>query len=473
MWNILKLLPIELVNKDVFSFLSLKSIALLERAACGRSSRPHLLHMISECLPFHLPRHQQKNLSFMYWFKRRNCKLQSFHLKLPVHRRNSELDLTVVESIELEIESDVSLEDISIINNVEIGNKILKLVITGTQNLEIMERIGQITPNVKKLYIEEFTNSNEWLTVDLIANWSIEEIYLCDTSIDTSVLVQLISMSSNLKLFRKNRGKCCSESVMRALVQHCPQLTTMSWCDDDDDDDDDDAGDDDHADLFTLQALLTLSDSTLPLEEVGIVPRIPDIPTADLPRCRHTLSKMQHLVTTQLFGRPDLPSFMSCFTELTYLTLDINDDNAYIPVIAQYCKKLRSIQITLTGNTTVENIVLLCSVNPELQKLNIFSKLDCTDDIIIGISQLCPHLRCIGLWQVITITDRTILAISEHCPMLEELDIGRSLLVTESAILQLCQRCERMRLLTVARQSLSVSAYKEIQNSRYVYIILR
>ena len=470
MWNILKLLPIELVNKDVFSFLSLKSIALLERAACGRSSRPHLLHMISECLPFHLPRHQQKNLSFMYWFKRRNCKLQSFHLKLPVHRRNSELDLTVVESIELEIESDVSLEDISIINNVEIGNKILKLVITGTQNLEIMERIGQITPNVKKLYIEEFTNSNEWLTVDLIANWNIEEIYLCDTSIDTSVLVQLISMSSNLKLFSQLGDTYCSESVMRALVQHCPQLTTMIWCDFEDYYDDDYY----NADSFTLQALLTLSDSTLPLEDVSINPRIPDIPPADLPRCKHALSKIHTLNTEQLLGRPDLPSFMSCFTELTCLLFDTLNDNAYIPYIAQHCKKLHNMYFKAASNASAENIALLCSINPELQILTILVELDCTDDIIVGIAESCPQLRTFSYRSVNYLTDIAVLALSEHCPMLEELDIGCSLAVTESAILQLVQHCKGLKQLTVARQSLSVTACKEIQSSsRYVYIILR
>ena len=312
-----------------------------------------------------------------------------------------------MESIELQIESNFSLEDISIINNIEMGSKIICLVFTGTQRIETMKRIGQITPNVKKLYIEEFTNSNEWLTVDLIANWSIEEIYLCDTSIDTSVLVQLISMSSNLKLFRKNRGKCCSESVMRALVQHCPQLTTMRWYDEHDD----------HADSFTLQALIAISDSTLPLQEVDIVPRIPDIPIAYLPRCRRALSKINELNTLQLLGRLDIPSFISYFTALNRLTLHTDIDNAYIPVIAQYCKKLRSIQImSIISDVTAESIALLCSVNPELQHLCIYKHILCTDDIIIGIAKSCPQLRTISLCYVTSLTDIAVIALSEHCP---------------------------------------------------------
>ena len=433
MWNFLKLLPIELVSKEVFSFLNLKSIVLLERAACGRSSRPHLLHMISECAPIHFPRHKQGKFAFMYWFKSRNCKFKPFNLRLPC---DPLVDLTVVESIDLQIESDFSLEDIDIINNIEMGSKIICLVFTGTQRIETMKRIGQITPNVTKLFISKATNLNEWLTADLLANWNIEYMQICNTVIATSALVQLISLCPKMNKFDLSGGTHCSESVMRALVQHCPQLTTMQWY---------------HA-PFTLEALITLSDSTLPLQEIDIVPRIPDIPTADLPRCMRALSKIHKFNTFQLPDRPAISSFMSCFTTLKYLIMHTNNDNAYIPVITLYCKKLRSIQImSIFSDVTVESIALLCSVNPELQHLCIYKHILCTDDIIIRIAKFCPQLRTISLCYVTSLTDIAVIALSEHCPRLEELDIGCSLAVTESAILQLLQRCKRMKQLIVSR----------------------
>ena len=451
MWDLLTFLPIEVVSKDVFSFLNVKSIALFERAACGKSRRPHLLRMLSECLPLHLHHNRQKNMSFMHWFKSRKCKLKKIFLKLPFHSRDREVDFTVVESIVLEMESEVSLEDISIIDNIEIGNKVHTIIFFGFQNLETVERIGQIASNVRILHISKSPNCREWLTVDVIINWKLETIKI-DGFIATTVLVLLISLCSKLKSFefRGNlgTGTDCSASVMEALVQHCPQLNSMRWY---------------HA-PFTLEALLSLSDSTLPVEEVVIAPRIPDISTAYIPRCRHALSKVHSLNTYQLLGRQDsVTEFMSCFTELTSVTLSTNRDNDYIPVIAQCCRKLRYIYL-VSGNASAENVAILCAANSALQSLCVSVDFSFTDAIINEIAQSCPHLSTLCLDQADNITDSAVLALSEHCPKLVALCILNSVLVTEASLLQLCQRCVRMEKIVVPQQSLSASACSEIRS---------
>ena len=447
MWDLLTFLPIEVVSKDVFSFLNVKSIALFERAACGKSCRPHLLHILSECLPLHLHHYQQNNFSFMHWYKSRKCKLKEIFLKLPFHSRDCEVDFTVVESIELEMESGVSLEDITIIDNIEIGNKVHTIIFSGFQNLKTVERIGQITPNARILHISKSPNCREWLTVDVIINWGLEIITINGT-IPTKVLVQLISLCSNLKRFELDGHTDCSVSVMEALVQHCPQLNSMRWY---------------HA-PFTLEALLSLSDSTLPVEEVVIVPRIPDISTAYIPRCRHALSKVHSLNTYQLLGRQDsVTEFMSCFTELTSLTLYTYSDDVYISAIAQYCKKLRYIYLS-SGNASAEQIARLCAVNSALQSLYISIEICFTNAIIVEIAKSCPQLRNIILDKAANLTDTDVLALSEHCPKLVALCILNSVLVTEASLLQLCQRCVRMKQIVVPQQSLSASACSEIRS---------
>ena len=120
------------------------------------------------------------------------------------------------------------------------------------------------------------------------------------------------------------------DAVVMSIAQHCSKLETFKVP---------------FQSEVTYHSLLALSVRSLPLKELSI-PRIPNIPTADIARrCSHALSCIRHLDTYYLHHNgQDAPIFLPYMAGLTNVYL-ADHSIPFIPLLTQYCRKIQVIEV--------------------------------------------------------------------------------------------------------------------------------
>ena len=75
-------LPVELVGTNVFGYLSLKDIVLLERACGSNESHHAFMNITPYCPPIEIPYCKVQYLPTLYWFAKRQCKVDFLNVSL-------------------------------------------------------------------------------------------------------------------------------------------------------------------------------------------------------------------------------------------------------------------------------------------------------------------------------------------------------------------------------------------------------
>ena len=446
MLNLIEHLPVELVGTNVLGYLSIKDIVMLERA-CGSKKTQHcFLELLLHRPPVVLPSSKHRDILALKWFEKRRSKITSLSIQLERGAPSLHVNNIIVENFNLEIDSGMTMERCSHFIQSNTGNLVETIDIYGYHSKEVLEQLSACTGNVKKLKIK---NSDiDWLSISLLEKWNLNEIIFDGCSITLPSLLLIVQTCTELTSI-KLHSTSVDDAAVFAIAQHCPKLEILRlsrYC------------------QITYNSLLTLSNYKLPLKEL-VIPRIPNIPTADIAcRCSHALSCIRHLNTDNLYrNSQDATILLTYMTELTSVVLNYSND-PYLPLLTQYCHKLTKVTVH-SDVLHVTDILSLCLANPLLQALFSYVDYGLTDTALIELIHVCPHLHTLELPYETAITDIGILALSEHCPQLQELEIHNCHQITESAVLQLLQRCRKLTRLVVSSSSLSKETWTQLDKN--------
>ena len=442
MLKLLEDLPVELVGTNVFSYLSMQSIVMLERACGSKESHQSFMEQIPHCTPCELPNNNISTLLTLQWFAKRKCRLLSVDVKLTADNPVFNVTNLMVDNFRLLLDSETTTESLKLLIDNNLGGKVIGIEISGNQNREVIEGISACTRNVEQLTTRYSYNCMDWLTADILSKWKLTRLLLAGVSITLpirTIILQTCTELTSIKLCSNN----IDDAAVIAIAQHCSKLQTLLL----------------RSSNITWTSLLALSERCLPLEELDI-DFIPNIPTADIARhSSHALSCIRHLNTDYLI-RQDASILLPYLTGLTSVYLNYCSDS-YIPLLTQHCHKLTKITV-YNKYYSIADILSLCRNNALLQELSCYVQYNITDTILIELIHACPHLHTLWLPYETAITEIGILTISEHCPQLQWLDITHCKQVTEAAVLQLLQRCCKLTRLEVSSSSLSKETWTQL-----------
>ena len=263
MLRLLEDLPVELVGTNVFGYLSLKDIVMLERACGSKKSHQAFMEQIPQIQPVVLPSSKHTNISTMNWFAYRQCKLYSLYLLLPGDNPGLGVINLKVDYFDLQIDSNITIERMNPLLESNMGFKVKEISIYANQNKEVIEQLSACTENVKQLTIINSYNCMDWLTADILSRWKLKAISLDTTLSAVLLIVQTCTELTSIKLYSDN----INEAVVIAIAQHCTKLETLLL----------------RSSNITWTSLLALSERCLLLEELYTA-SISNIPTADIDR---------------------------------------------------------------------------------------------------------------------------------------------------------------------------------------------
>ena len=447
MLSLLEDLPVELVGTNVFGYLSLKDIVMLERACGSKKSHQAFMEQIPHSPSVELSYKNHKNVSALSWCTKRQCKLRFLTISLPDDNPALHVKKLQLDYLDLDINSTITIESLNPLLESKKGCKISSITVKGIQNREVMEQLSACTGNVKQLTIRYSKNCMDWLTADILSRWKLNEINLIGITGATplvSVIIQTCIELTRIKLYSYN----IDDAAVIAIAQHCPKLETLLL----------------RSSNITWTFLLALSERGLPLEELDIV-SIPNIPTVDIARCcSHALSCIRYFSTSNFHQNgQDATILIPYMAGLNSLFLQKYCDS-YIPLLTQHCHKLTKIAV-YNSNYSVTDILSLCHANPLLSKVAINASIYFTETALIELIHACPHLHTLDLSYETDITDTSILALSEHCHQLQWLDVSNCTKVTEAAVLQLLQRCYKLTRLYISSGSLSEETWTQFDKN--------
>ena len=445
MLRLLEDLPVELVGTNVFSYLSLKDVVMLERACGSEKSHQAFMEQIPHRPPVVLPFWKYTNISTLNWFAKSKFRIQSLTVRLPGNNPGLHVKNLQVDYFELFIDSYTTIECLKPLLESNVGYKVRTLEIVGDQNKEVVEQLSACTSNVKQLTIRNSNNCMDWLTADILSRWKLKEI-----SFDSAIHVELLLVLSKTELTSiKLLSNNIDDAAVIAIAQHCPKLETLLL----------------ESRNITWTSLVALSERGLSLKELDIA-SIPNIPAVDIARrCSHALSCIRNIDINNLHQNgPDASILIPYMTGLTSVRLRYYNCRTSILLLTQHCHKLTIIDVY--GNGYPESDILsLCRANPLLEKIYCHCRCDFTDTTLIELIHACPHLHTLYLPNETNITDIGILALSEHCPQQQLLAINKCHKVTEVAVLQLLQRCRKLTRLGVSSSTVSEETWTQLDKN--------
>ena len=450
MLNLLEHLPVELLGTHVLGYISLKDIVMLERACGSKKSHQVLLDLILYCPSIKLPLNKQRNKLILDWFVITQCRIDTLTLYLP---GNIDIEGLNVDYFNLEISANLSGEYKHVFKDYSIRIKFQAITIFGNQNKEVIEQLSACTSatfrSIKELSIMCSYNCMNWLTVDVLSRWKLNEFFLASSSVTTSDIVTLIAQTCTELTSITLDSHAVDDAAVIAIAQHCSKLENFVLLDDP---------------TITYNSLLALSERGLPLKQLEIY-TIPYIPTADIARrCSHALSCIRYLTTENLSGYGEhanlLLPYMTGLTSVYFNHLN----NLFIPLLTKHFSKLTEIEVCGSDCHVTDMLTLYCA-NPLLQKLLYYHRVGISDTTLIELIHVCPHLHTLRLPYETDITDIGILALSEHCSQLQCLEVTNCKQLTEAAVLQLLQRCRKLTRLEVSNSSLSEETWTQLDKN--------
>lgn len=204
--------------------------------------------------------------------------------------------------------------------------------------------------------------------------------------IDSFRLPPVLTMCPKLEEFAHcefDYGNIVDEKVLKALCDHCPNLTS-----------------------FTLINNYMIGDEHLQLLVKGC-------------------TKLRHLHLHSCFrisssGMKAVAGHCPRLQSLTLRTMEGVTDTG-LAAVATSCHQLTQLNIT-AGMYNITDIHALVAQNPLLHTLTL-SALILSDDTLSLIARSCPRLQRLALHRSVGLTDGGVLTLVQACPTLTELDI--------------------------------------------------
>ena len=337
MCNILERLPVELVGFNVLGYLKLSDLVLLERSSARRELRELFLYLIPYAPPLDLSKNQHQNASLLSWIMKRRLRVRFLRIKLPGNNPVLNMNNILVENVELRLSHGVTQEDFKHFQGSSLRNKISIICISADMNKEVITHICSCIDYVNKLHIRNCSNSDEWLTSNILEKWNLQDVSI-DRCINMSIDPLISSFSEVTSL--TFHDTTMDDTTVLAIAQHCLKLRRLHLYSFD----------------LTVASLLALSEQKLPLEWLDI-PIIPIIPTANVARrCSHALSCMDSLsIGLTLNYEPNAPLCIPYLTEIKWLYLNVAKF-AYMDKLIKHCTKLECISAVI-GMCSTANLL--------------------------------------------------------------------------------------------------------------------
>ena len=390
---------------------------------------------------FSVPHCYLHHAALLNWIGKRKIRINLLHIVLPYRNLSLNKEL-LVDSFQLFIHAYISNKDCNLLQDQTIGHKIYFIDVMKNQRMEILEQLGNYTPNITSLQLTSVTNSEHWLTKKLLNCWKLNKIRLRHVSISISILIfENCPELRSIMLYDQS-----DDTVIATIAKNCTKLQDLTI----------------HVtNRLTYTSLLILSEHSLPLKSITITDYIPNFPNSEIAKnCTHILSCIHSLNTKDNLSNTSIEEgnhefLLSRLINLKSITFTSVKDCLYIPTLIKHCRNIESIRIKEESTVNLIDLSSLCRMNMRISSIDVDNQRRLDDTGLNSILQFCPHLKELNLKYETDITDICILALSEYCLELQDLDISKCKRVTETAVLQLVEHCTQLRFLTVSYQSLS------------------
>ena len=137
--------------------------------------------------------------------------------------------MSLADHIQLDIVAAPSVEELMILLDKSIGNKIDHLGLENYQQIDILRLLGEHTPNIITLHITYARYYREFFTDELLSFWKLQELlcFMNDISSDLLILVaqhcpELRVLSFTWMVYGES-----DDAALTTLAQHCPKLKTL------------------------------------------------------------------------------------------------------------------------------------------------------------------------------------------------------------------------------------------------------
>ena len=197
-------LPVELVGANIFRYLDIRDIVMLERGCGSKKSHQQFLCWVPYSSPVVLPSRNHKSIITLNWFAKRQCRISSLTIELPGCNPGLQVENLPVDNFDLQIHSNTAIEElIKYLLEKNLGYKVKTIYVDGNQNREVMEKLSACTSNVTQLRSSYSDNCMEWLTADILSKWKLTDINMegeTVTALLVSLIVQTCSELTSIKL---------------------------------------------------------------------------------------------------------------------------------------------------------------------------------------------------------------------------------------------------------------------------------
>lgn len=231
-----------------------------------------------------------------------------------------------VENLDISLKANVTIECCNDLFKSHLLCRVRSIEVFADQNKEVIEQ----------LTVSGSNNYNDWLSKDILSRWKLKEFILYGLIGNISTFTSILQELTELTRIMLNDNNI-DDSVIIAIVQDCPKIhqLELSVCL-----------------KRTYNSLLTLSESKLPLKELGIE-YIPNIPTTDIARrCCRALSCIRSVrLETACGSKASYQLFLDLIPHFRAIALSSynHKDVACFEWFAKRNCKIKYVTITLPG----------------------------------------------------------------------------------------------------------------------------
>ena len=422
MWDQVKKLPPILVGQIIFSCLDMKSIVRLETALVSIEQTQTLCSFLCYTSEIDIEVHIPKDLSKLTWLQDHDLAITKAIVHLD--KMKATFQTHMINKIELVDNRNVITS--KILNYLPDGcyEKVISINFERNHSVNLMEELFSRLHNLREVKVSCIPDG--WIQSALRAlhRETNKNIFIED--------IQLLLFSS-IKVFS-----------VAEIAEYCPRLQSFS--------------------VYTSIAedsLIALS-RHCPLLKKLKVPNFPRISTEESAAlCAPALSCIHSIWTScddDNLVASNYALAIPYLTELRLVIIDNKNDRMLIPLMAQYCPMLETVQINYCSNVTPAQLLQLAQNCRYLKVLMLSNTIFYSDEVVIGLAERCPKLQTLTLLGYggetdLVLTDAALLALSENCSQLEELDVYGDFAITEAAVEQLIQQCKKLRKLELCAKT--------------------
>ena len=429
MWNYLKEFPCELFGQQIFPFLCVKSIAMLETALASHEMQRIFRSFLAFSPTLKVSVNLNKSCDRRKWLKDRHCRIDLASVNFEIAAEISPLDLATIDNIQLKINAKV---DIIYKLTDQFCDKVTSVFIDGLENAIFIRELFSCIVNVRHLEACDMTDEN---IVNIIIG----------LNGNTSERLGNVGLES-IKISNVGLENGFTDRSVGIIAITCPRLLTL----------------DINCENLTSASLQFLSQKGLPIREFNLEKFI-EIPSARIAtHCAHALSRIRSFKTlpyTEWANDTNTLEIMEPYLTGIHELHALSDwDHCLLPKLCRHHLSLESLTLDFFSSATAEQVVeLIQSSSTGLHTLELDGTSSIVNDaLIVALAPICPDLQKIEFnYSCHNITDISLLALSQHCQKLQYVDIYRCTNLTENAILQFIKCFSKLRELFVSDKCLS------------------